>query len=252
MTTQTAIGPITIRPIDLEELGAALGVPVKVRPWWGSCRGDKSFWYRQWFCSARGDYYSRTPPRVVGRVIVVHVGRCGVKWGDSTHKHRQWVNVVSVQRGAMLLEICVGAGPDGYHQSSRFLIGVDGARPYVVHVGRLDSVEEAFQWLKPAEVIRAERLGLDVKRQGEWFFIPSTEPKRSLLEFQYNGMEGHALYSFPYPPRPTRHYAEEIVHSAHCQHRVRGRVHSPDHEDLVLEDWHTAVQNTTRDRHGGD
>lgn len=243
------------REIDLEELGQLIGVPIKVRPWWGSHRGYKYFrfssgradeitpWYRKWQCpTTGGDYYAPTAPRVEGKAIVVYVGRCGVKWGKRTHKHSQWVNILSVEPGASLVEVF--AGSDRYSHSRRFILGVDGKRPYVAQVGRVSSLHEAFEFLKPPMVIRAEQNGLEVKRQGDWFFVPRNNPPNpSDREFAIGPRRGKALYAFPYPPRPTRHYAEEIMQSSYCTHAVRGRVASPHHGTLVLEGWHTAIRN---------
>jgi len=244
--------------IDLEELGHLVGVPIKVRPWWGSHRGQKYLrwsgvttiapWYRTWQCSAQHDYYSPTIPRVDGRVIVVYDGPCNKKWGKRTHKHRQGFRVLSVQTSAILIEVT--SGTERITRSARFILGVDDKRPYVAEVGRVIDIDGAFEYLKPIEVVRAERNGLEVKRQGDWFFIPVRRVEKTLVEFQRHNMVGKALYSFPFPPSPTRHYAEEIVHSSYCRHLVRGRVSSPDHTDLVLESWHVAVRNRAIRRNG--
>lgn len=37
---------VQVEQIDLEELGEMIGVPIKVRPWWGSLRGQK--WLPPW------------------------------------------------------------------------------------------------------------------------------------------------------------------------------------------------------------
>src|SRR5262249_7796591 len=42
---------------------------------------------------------------------------------------------------------------------------------------RVRSVADAFASLNPREVVAAEEAGLEVKRQGEWFFIPVGTPK---------------------------------------------------------------------------
>lgn len=39
------------------------------------------------------------------------------------------------------------------------------------------TIEEAYQLLKPKAVLEAEKKGLKVQRQGEWFFIESAAPK---------------------------------------------------------------------------
>ncbi len=50
--------------------------------------------------------------------------------------------------------------------------------PFLVKLpGRPKSTEDAYLSLKPLKVIQAEKKGLRVKRQGEWFFIPTNAPK---------------------------------------------------------------------------
>lgn len=45
--------------------------------------------------------------------------------------------------------------------------------PFVAQIPvPVKTIEQAYQALKPAEVLKAERRGLKVQRQGEWFFIP--------------------------------------------------------------------------------
>ena len=54
------------------------------------------------------------------------------------------------------------------------------------------TIKQAYELLKPAEVVAAEKKGLSVRRQGEWFFIPQpatfTE-KLKAMEKQYNKMQ---------------------------------------------------------------
>ena len=53
--------------------------------------------------------------------------------------------------------------------------------PFIVQLPhKVTSIAEAYESLKPQEVKDALAKGLDVKRQGEWFFIPSEfQPKES-------------------------------------------------------------------------
>lgn len=46
---------------------------------------------------------------------------------------------------------------------------------------KVKTVAEAYEALKPKEVIAAEKKGLKILRQGEWFFIPCKAPKKKKL-----------------------------------------------------------------------
>jgi hypothetical protein len=111
---------------------------------------------------------------------------------------------------------------------------------------RLASVTKAFDCLKPAAVHAAELEGKEVKRQGEWFFIPavSAPPGRSKARQA-------AL--------PRRNDAGNLHVVPHLQIGgtlfVKGSVYHRDgrterasrqHRTLRLDGWHTAHRNTER------
>jgi hypothetical protein len=57
-----------------------------------------------------------------------------------------------------------------------YLSGLDEGMAFVIRLRRdakPTTLEKAFEALKPGPVLLAERDGLKVKRQGEWFFIPT-------------------------------------------------------------------------------
>jgi hypothetical protein len=54
--------------------------------------------------------------------------------------------------------------------------------PFLVELNRkCSSILEAYEILKPKEVLNAEAKGLKIKRQGEWFFIPCKKPNIAKL-----------------------------------------------------------------------
>lgn len=83
--------------------------------------------------------------------------------------------------GAMLIQV----------KNKQFLFDVDRGElphyrfnPFLSELPRkVKSIEEAYKVLKPKEVRQAEKKGLKVRRQGEWFFIPVkdkfNQPERS-------------------------------------------------------------------------
>ncbi len=73
-------------------------------------------------------------------------------------------------------------GPRLFSVDSRvFLLDVDRGElqhgiinPFLVELqdGSVATIKDAYESLKPVDVKQAESIGVDVKRQGEWFFVP--------------------------------------------------------------------------------
>lgn len=68
-----------------------------------------------------------------------------------------------------------------------YLCAIDETRPYTYHavwkLGRKPvSIQDAFDSLKPALVLGAERNGLNVKNMGKWFFIPTGMDDKALAK----------------------------------------------------------------------
>lgn len=145
----------------------------------------------------------------------------------------------------------------------RFIVGQDSpfAAPFVTQVPRrMETLKDAFSFIMPKDVKKAIEAGLDVKRQGDWFFVPTdTEPKtasfsrdphpvwhfekRQVIMMDERQPEPGVLYDHVYRLRETRHRANEVVLRANGRHYVRGTVQAPDHEDLDLGDqWHIAIK----------
>lgn len=98
--------------------------------------------------------------------------------------------------GAMLIEL----------KGKQFLFDVDRNElkhyrfnPFLSELPtKVKKIKEAYEILKPKEVRIAERKGIKVQRQGEWFFIPSKLPKqpKEIKEIQKQRDN---------PPRPRQH-----------------------------------------------
>lgn len=259
---------VEIHRLNLEELGKMVGVPIKVRPWWGSVRKRFSTVLMQvridgleseepevgreqqhltWECPA-GGRNRKSPPEVQDGVIVVWEGRCGF----NGHTHRQVIEVKSVAHQAMLISLRLSETARSY-----FLLGVDGGSPFVVQVTkRPQTVDEALQWLMPNKVKEAVIQGLDVKRQGDWFFIPtSREPRLDNNGTRIYGsspeLKANKLYrgaALVYTCAQTRHRGGLVVYMSvlglPCAAPfVKGNVKAPDHETLHLDGWHIAIRN---------
>ena len=279
---------VETQQITLEELGRELGIPIKVRPWWGSIRERKSvvhkqcghrayevFGHRNMECSAchimipvedterryvfsrewpcpAGPYYNRIKwPEVRNGAIIVWEGPCRVHPGKRSpfHNHRQTVEVLDVDGQLILVSIRVS------QSWSNFLLGMDDGHPFVRPVKRRETtVQDALDWLVPNKVREAFTLGLDVKRQGDWYFIPTTKKIRlhqygSHVPLSAPGLDSNKLYrgaALVYGEQ-TRHTGGLVVYQSvlglpHLAPFVRGVIKAPDHPPLHLEGWHIAIR----------
>lgn len=145
-----------------------------------------------------------------------------------------------------------------------FLVGQDSSlttAPFVTQVHkRITTISEAFASLMPKPVKEAVARGLEVKRQGDWFFVPSGPPQgpghdmKASVEHTWPGgppprkFDPHVLYTaYGDATRhrvldPSEFHKGEIVYRANSHHLLRGIVRAPDHEDLYLTDWHVAYR----------
>lgn len=106
---------------------------------------------------------------------------------------------------------------------------------------KVTSVSEAYRALKPIDVTLAEMQGLEVVRQGEWFFIPVKGEHTPDLEELRGGSTRKRMELRAGDNRPN--YAEMGVEALGL---VKGKVeHSGrEHKPVMLSTWHRAVPNT--------
>lgn len=245
---------VEIRETSLEELGQMMGIPIKLLPWWGSRRqSGRSGVERQrmWLCPA-DPILPKKSPEVRDGFIILWAGECHFRgrWHREQHNHRQTIEIKDAKDQAILVEIRAYTSV-----RSRYLLGMDGTAPFIVQVvRRVESVEEAFQWLMPNRVKEAIIQGLDVKCQGDWFFIPyNREPNLhqwddTLIYRLYKRNHLYRNFQLCYSGAPTRHRASLVVYNSvfllPCEVPiVKGKVQAPDHEVLNLKDWHLAIRN---------
>lgn len=268
---------VEVERISLEQLGEMVGLPIVVRPWWGSVRnrfiqasmqvevGDSGVseprevgrqTHLQWVCPGGSIGNQKKNPEAQNGVIVLWEGPCRLKTPYRTrhgygHTHAQKIELKSVGDQAMLILIRVSGPP------SQFLLGRDGQNPYTVQVPcRLNTVIEALDWLMPRLVREAVAQGLDVKRQGDWYFIPRDKPPvpTSYCGNVYGsspGLKTNLLYRgvpLVFNSTQTRHTGGLVIYQTILgvngpAPMVKGNVKAPDHPTLHLGDWHTGVRN---------
>ena len=182
------------------------------------------------------------------------------------------IQILDVGESALLVRFGSELG------TQHFIFGKDGDRgqPFTTQVGKkARTVVDAFDFLMPKIVKDAIAQGLDVKRQGDWFFIPIKEPrcKKSFNSEWHYGLDGrrtdtrlrHDTLYYDWRFIETRHTVTgEIVYRCTGRHYVRGTVHAPDHPPLVLRGngvnngWFLAVRRNSLNwensglRRGGD
>lgn len=256
--------------ITLEELGEMVGLPIDVRPWWGSVRRTRaemkiqipvsesgmgepqevgSRRFVDWSCGAQGRNLKKLPEIKDGK-IVLWQGRCCPQ-----HICEQMVDVKDVCSQAMLIVIRIGRNKAS---AAQFLLGMDGGHPYVVRVTlRSQTIKEALDWLMPKMVREAIEQGLNVKRQGDWFFIPIDKAPNDYYYFNQRvwgslpELKTNKLYRgarLVYSGTQTRHTAASVIYKTRvglpcAAPVVKGNVKAPDHPTLRLADWHMAIRN---------
>lgn len=116
--------------------------------------------------------------------------------------------------------------------------------PFIVElVGPVSTVKEAYESLKPQEVKDAESKGLEVKRQGEWFFIPlkeTFEPVKNRNDGKDSMGNLRASNNRPnYVSKYHGTHAKIIAVSGIVEHSGR------EHAKLMLKGWYKPVPNTS-------
>ena len=111
---------------------------------------------------------------------------------------------------------------------------------------QVKTIKDAYQSLKPKLVLDAESQGLEVLRQGEWFFIPvqgEFDPKKAGRE-RSDGERFEPLTLRAGRNRPNT--AEKYARLDDKTHVVTGKIeHSGrEHKTLVLKSWFKPVPNT--------
>lgn len=129
----------------------------------------------------------------------------------------------------------------------RYLMGFDERHLFISGLPKEDinTVAEAHQALKHKAVVEAEGVGKEIKRQGEYFFIPLSEREEKEFLAKVNrdrkikckkdklsrrGQRPHFIKRLIRMRRGRKVYAQGIVsHEQHCP--------------LILSNWHMVYRN---------
>lgn len=142
--------------------------------------------------------------------------------------------------------------------------------PFVVEIPNgkeVKTIQDAYNVLMPVEVKEAVKAKQNVKRQGEWFFIPVAADKAALLERQKKSVKRITLQAGPNRPNyatgvqlhkgkavaddqrgliETVEVEQARAIAADSEFYVTGKVSHAgrEHADLNLRGWFKAVPNT--------
>jgi len=200
---------------DISKLAAA-GIKVVLEDYSCGCWGKHHTPYIENATASLEDQY-----------IVIEVGE---GYRSSKHLHGQNVYVLETNPEEHIALIEMRKYGDMYGAGMwHYLIGIEGSLFIAQVPSTIDTLAEALESLKPAAVKRAEVNGADVKRQGDWYFIPVNRKPRGTVEVNQ--------------PLDDDHVADEAVILKTVAY-ARGIVTHGHHASLNLgKTWHKALQN---------
>jgi hypothetical protein len=157
--------------------------------------------------------------------------------------------------GGMLLAVDVQIRPL-ISERRHILCALDEVDYFISHLPKpVSSIQEAVEILKPEVVQNAEKAGLEVRRQGEWFFIPTKKDDKAMAK--YLGVAVAQLRkqakqkALPHRLASNRHVAkifeagEKNFASGVVYHRNSSGKSTGEHRPLKLgEMWHEVARNT--------
>lgn len=136
------------------------------------------------------------------------------------------------------------------YQDRFFLSSIDDNEPwrmrkyFICELGKpADTITQAYQDLKPEDVIEAESTGLEIRRQGDIFFIQSSMPTRDM---KVEHIRQARLYETSHIATEGRKVWGDWYVRGTVRHRPDNR--NPEHAMLTLghETWWRAVKNTAK------
>lgn len=171
------------------------------------------------------------------REFVVEVSKRAVISVDETDIVRELRHTVLLRRRT---------SPEKRH----YLLGVDERHLFIAQLpSGVSTVRGAHEALLPEEVAAARRRGMDVPRQGEWFFL---EPRADhALAIEQAAKAGRVRRREPIGAGGHPHLADEIVRyaveaGARFEVAVRGSVRHVEHATLQFRHFRRVIRNRER------
>lgn len=131
----------------------------------------------------------------------------------------------------------------------KYLMGMDENHLFIAelpnNLGPINKIKDAHKILKPNSVLEKEKKNNRIKRQGEWFFIPTTLKEIELIE------ENSILIEKKIPlgnntliwRSRNSHVADQLINIRENQF-VSGKITHVEHKTLKLQGWFKVMKNT--------
>jgi hypothetical protein len=128
----------------------------------------------------------------------------------------------------------------------KYLIGMDESHLFIAelpnNLGPINKIKDAHKVLKPNNVLEKEKKTNRIKRQGEWFFIPTTQKEIELIEDNSNLIEKKMPLRSNVRRSRNSHIADQLINIGEEQF-VSGKISHIEHKTLKLQGWFKVVLN---------
>jgi hypothetical protein len=128
----------------------------------------------------------------------------------------------------------------------KYLIGMDESHLFIAelpnNLGPINKIKDAHNVLKPNNVLEKEKKTNRIKRQGEWFFIPTTQKEIELIEDNSNLIEKKMPLRSNVRISRNSHIADQLINIGEEQF-VSGKISHIEHKTLKLQGWFKVVLN---------
>ena len=186
---------------------------------------------------------------------------------DST-PYETWVKVVAQRSGGRLVRRVSERRRDGAVIARKtdanmryFLMGVDERQLFIAQLtGAATTVDGARKLLgKTVEFAEGKRRGSSLDRQGEWFFLETSQAQRDYLDRMIKQSKIAVQKKVPIPGRAGKpHTADELIllqgsvvanrlgHGFPVRDRqvyIRGSVRHSDHKTVRFSEWREVILN---------
>lgn len=126
----------------------------------------------------------------------------------------------------------------------KYLMGMDEAHLFISELpqeGAINKVNEAHRVLKPEYIIKIEKSNQNIRRQGEWFFVPVTEKEQKLIDINITFVKNKA--PIVQIIRGHSHNADKML-IIEKNIYVTGKIRHVEHKTLKLRTWFRVFKNT--------
>ena len=128
----------------------------------------------------------------------------------------------------------------------KYLMGMDESHLFIAelpkNLGPINKIKDAHKILKPNNVLVKEKETNRIKRQGEWFFIPTTQTEIELIEENSNLIEKKTPLGNNTGKSGNSHIADQLL-NIHENQYVSGKISHVEHKTMKLQGWFKVIRN---------